>query len=138
MRRIRAVTGCAVRAGAIAVGCVLAVHVAITLAAFGPDHPIERITDDEPIVSGRHPFHMYHAGVGRGGRCALAADARAMILFSAPATLALRPPISIPGLMSRFFTASRQPMGIALQSWPSPFGGRYCRSDSGRQRGSPG
>jgi hypothetical protein len=64
------------RAGwAIAVGGIMAAHVAVTLAAFGPDHPIERIAGDEPIISGRHPFHLYHAGVGAAavrarGRCA--------------------------------------------------------------------
>src|SRR5207253_11442530 len=36
----------------------------VTLRAFGPDHPISALTNDDPIVSGRHPFHLYHAVIG--------------------------------------------------------------------------
>jgi hypothetical protein len=35
-----------------------------TLGLFGPDHPWRRLLDDEPIVSGRHPLHLYHGYLG--------------------------------------------------------------------------
>jgi len=36
----------------------------MTLTLFGPDHPLQRLLDDEPIVSGRHPLHLYHGYLG--------------------------------------------------------------------------
>jgi len=35
----------------------------LTLALFGPD-PRRGLLDDEPIVSGRHPLHLYHGYLG--------------------------------------------------------------------------
>jgi hypothetical protein len=52
--------------GAI-LGLVMAAHVVVTIQAFGDGHPIAAIRNDEPIVSGRHPFHLYHAMVGAAG-----------------------------------------------------------------------
>src|SRR5262245_36082199 len=36
----------------------------MTLSLFGDDHPWERLLDDQPIVSGRHPLHLYHGALG--------------------------------------------------------------------------
>jgi hypothetical protein len=36
----------------------------MTLSLFGPDRPWERLLDDEPILSGRHPLHLYHGQLG--------------------------------------------------------------------------
>jgi hypothetical protein len=36
----------------------------MTLSLFGPDRPWERVCDDEPILSGRHPLHLYHGWLG--------------------------------------------------------------------------
>jgi hypothetical protein len=36
----------------------------MTLSLFGPEHPWERLLDDQPIVSGRHPLHLYHGFLG--------------------------------------------------------------------------
>jgi hypothetical protein len=36
----------------------------ITLTLFGPDQPMDRLLDDQPIVSGRHPLHLYHGYLG--------------------------------------------------------------------------
>jgi hypothetical protein len=36
----------------------------MTLSLFGPDHPFQRLLDDQPIVSGRHPLHLYHGYLG--------------------------------------------------------------------------
>jgi hypothetical protein len=36
----------------------------MTLSLFGYDHPWERLLDDQPIVSGRHPLHFYHGFLG--------------------------------------------------------------------------
>src|SRR5436309_3066186 len=47
-----------------ALALVMAVHVVVTVNAFGDDRPIANIRNDDPIVSGRHPFHLYHATAG--------------------------------------------------------------------------
>src|SRR5438309_796514 len=36
----------------------------MTLTLFGPDHPWQRLCDDQPIVSGRHALHFYHGMLG--------------------------------------------------------------------------
>src|SRR4051812_6329570 len=36
----------------------------LTLHLFGPGLPIDRITNDEPILDGRHPLHAYHGLLG--------------------------------------------------------------------------
>jgi hypothetical protein len=46
---------------------VMAAHIAVTFQAFGDSEPIAAIRNDEPIVSGRHPFHLYHAMAGAAG-----------------------------------------------------------------------
>src|SRR5262249_44351131 len=35
-----------------------------TLTLFGPDGPWERLLNNEPIISGRHPLHLYHGYLG--------------------------------------------------------------------------
>jgi hypothetical protein len=39
-------------------------HGWMTLTLFGPAHPWLRLLDSEPIVSGRHPLHLYHGYLG--------------------------------------------------------------------------
>lgn len=36
----------------------------MTLTLFGTDHPWERLCSDQPILSGRHPLHLYHGILG--------------------------------------------------------------------------
>jgi hypothetical protein len=36
----------------------------MTLSLFGPGHPWERLRNFQPIVSGRHPLHLYHGYLG--------------------------------------------------------------------------
>src|SRR6184192_2136621 len=36
----------------------------MTLTLFGPDHPWQRLCDDQPVVSGRHALHFYHGMLG--------------------------------------------------------------------------
>ena len=36
----------------------------MTLSLFGRDRPWERLLNDEPILSGRHPLHLYHGYLG--------------------------------------------------------------------------
>src|SRR5438132_8153452 len=36
----------------------------MTLTLFGPDHPWERLLDDQPVISGRHALHLYHGMLG--------------------------------------------------------------------------
>ncbi|HXG10974.1 MAG TPA: hypothetical protein VNK04_14535 [Gemmataceae bacterium] len=36
----------------------------MTLTLFGPDRPWRRLVDDQPILSGRHPLHLYHGYLG--------------------------------------------------------------------------
>lgn len=44
-------------------GLVLA-QAGLALAAFGPDRTLAPVLDDQPIVSGRHPLHLYHGSLG--------------------------------------------------------------------------
>lgn len=37
---------------------------AVTLELFGPADPWQRLTDDRPVVSGRHALHLYHGLLG--------------------------------------------------------------------------
>ena len=52
------------RLGLLVLLGLLAWHGWMTLSLFGPDHPWERLLDDQPIVSGRHPLHLYHGYLG--------------------------------------------------------------------------
>src|SRR6266404_4879254 len=36
----------------------------MTLTLFGSEHAWQRLLDDQPIVSGRHPLHLYHGYLG--------------------------------------------------------------------------
>lgn len=36
----------------------------MTLTLFGQDAPWQRLLDDAPVISGNHPLHMYHGGLG--------------------------------------------------------------------------
>lgn len=36
----------------------------MTLTLFGPDQPWQHLLDDQPIISGRHPLHLYHGYLG--------------------------------------------------------------------------
>jgi hypothetical protein len=36
----------------------------MTLTLFGDDDPWQRLLSDEPIISGRHPLHLYHGYLG--------------------------------------------------------------------------
>lgn len=36
----------------------------MTLTLFGPDQPWQRLWNEQPIVSGRHPLHLYHGYLG--------------------------------------------------------------------------
>jgi hypothetical protein len=36
----------------------------LTLGLFGPEHATAPIRDDRPVVSGRHPLHLYHGYLG--------------------------------------------------------------------------
>jgi hypothetical protein len=36
----------------------------MTLSLFGSDRPWQRLLDDEPVLSGRHPLHLYHGQLG--------------------------------------------------------------------------
>jgi hypothetical protein len=41
----------------------------LTLSLFGPEQPVERLLDDQPILSGRHPLHLYHGYLGARALC---------------------------------------------------------------------
>ncbi len=36
----------------------------MTLGLFGVQHPLDNLLSDQPIVSGRHPLHLYHGCLG--------------------------------------------------------------------------
>jgi hypothetical protein len=39
-------------------------HAWMTLGLFGGDRPWQALLDDRPVVSGRHPLHLYHGSLG--------------------------------------------------------------------------
>ncbi len=43
---------------------LVAWHAWMTLALFGPERPRDGLLDDRPVVSGRHPLHLYHGALG--------------------------------------------------------------------------
>ncbi len=43
---------------------LLAAQAWMTLGLFGPAHTTDRLLDDQPILSGRHPLHLYHGLLG--------------------------------------------------------------------------
>src|SRR5205823_11326689 len=52
------------RAAAGVLACaLLAAHGHLALQLFGPAASWDAVWDDEPVVSGRHPLHYYHAGL---------------------------------------------------------------------------
>src|SRR5437667_4858559 len=48
---------------------LLLFHGFLSLQLFGPERPWQRLVDDEPIVSGRHPLHLYHATLAAVESC---------------------------------------------------------------------
>lgn len=46
-----------------AAGLVLA-QAGLALALFGPDRSFAGVADDRPVLSGRHPLHLYHGWLG--------------------------------------------------------------------------
>ena len=48
----------------LAVGLAVAGQALLALQLFGPTDSADRLTDDRPIVSGRHPLHLYHGSLG--------------------------------------------------------------------------
>ena len=47
--------------GVVAVACAQA---GLLLGLFGPDRAFEDLLDDRPVLSGRHPLHLYHGTLG--------------------------------------------------------------------------
>lgn len=43
---------------------IVAVQAWLTLQLFGHEEPLERLTNDAPILDGRHPLHYYHGLLG--------------------------------------------------------------------------
>lgn len=43
---------------------LLALQAWLTLGLFGADHPLRRLLDDSPVLSGRHALHLYHGLLG--------------------------------------------------------------------------
>jgi hypothetical protein len=48
----------------LALAGVLAAQAWCTLGLFGPDRPLARLLDEQPVVSGRHALHLYHGLLG--------------------------------------------------------------------------
>src|SRR5262245_61526755 len=49
--------------GLVLTCALLAVQARLSLQLFGPIDPQSAIWDDVPILSGRHPLHLYHASL---------------------------------------------------------------------------
>ena len=48
----------------IGVAAVVCAQAGLALALFGPDHQLAALLDDRPVLSGRHPLHLYHGTLG--------------------------------------------------------------------------
>src|SRR5262249_24760157 len=51
-------------AAVLALGGLFLWQAWMTLTLFGPERPWERLFNDAPILSGRHPLHLYHGYLG--------------------------------------------------------------------------
>lgn len=54
----------------IGVAALVFAQAGLALALFGPERPWDAVTDDRPVLSGRHPLHLYHGTLGAGAFCA--------------------------------------------------------------------
>src|SRR5437867_10478161 len=79
----------------------------MTLTVFGPDHPWQRLCDDQPIVSGRHALHFYH---GMLGAQSLPARGRLRCYDSAFPVAYLKMPV---------FDGGGRPAELFLAVWPA-------------------
>jgi hypothetical protein len=52
------------RAWLLLLAALLAWQIWMTLTLFGGEQPWKRLLDDRPILSGRHPLHLYHGYLG--------------------------------------------------------------------------
>ncbi len=50
----------------VAAAVVVVAQAGLALALFGPARQWSAVTDDRPILSGRHPLHLYHGTLGAG------------------------------------------------------------------------
>src|SRR5262249_26141948 len=82
----------------------------LTLGLFGRDRPLERLLDDRPVLSGRHPLHLYHGTLG-----ARALHERGTLSCYDPAFHAGYPKTPV-------FDSGSRPAELAL----ALAGGRYC------------
>jgi hypothetical protein len=48
----------------LAVAGLVCAQAGFALAAFSPDRTLAPVLDDRPVVSGRHPLHLYHGAIG--------------------------------------------------------------------------
>jgi hypothetical protein len=48
----------------LGVGALVLAQAGLALALFGPHHSWAAVTDDRPVLSGRHPLHLYHGSLG--------------------------------------------------------------------------
>ncbi len=48
----------------VAAAAVVFAQAGLALALFGPNRPWTAVTDERPILSGRHPLHLYHGTLG--------------------------------------------------------------------------
>lgn len=48
----------------LVLGLLVAAQGWLTLHLFGPGLPIDRLTNDEPVIDGKHPLHCYHGLLG--------------------------------------------------------------------------
>ena len=58
----------------IGVAALVFAQAGLALALFGPERHWDAVTDDRPILSGRHPLHLYHGTLGAGAFCARGVD----------------------------------------------------------------
>src|SRR5262245_59799208 len=48
----------------LALTALIAWQAWMALALFGPNDPWQALTNDEPLLAGRHPLHLYHGYLG--------------------------------------------------------------------------
>src|SRR5689334_12475982 len=48
----------------LAAAAVVVAQAGLALALFGPGRPWLAVTDERPVLSGRHPLHLYHGTLG--------------------------------------------------------------------------
>jgi hypothetical protein len=112
----------------------------MTLGLMGTDRPWERLLDDQPIISGRHPLHLYHGYLGaqslrdRGTLSCYDPAFQAGYLKTPVFDNGSRPAELFLGIMGGAYRPTAYKLGLALCCLAAPFPLFVAARGSGLER----